>query len=127
MIDFAEKLDALKQAINDLMAEPKKIALAGCGLLLLMALVALVVILMGSPKKSKKIMSAADEPLVLEDELLVPEAQVYNEDYITSRVTPQNWSIDDVKKNFTVPNDSQLNDLRKVNEHATRDLVDSAP
>lgn len=126
MIDFAEKLDAVRQAVSDIMAEPKKVALTGCALLVLMAAVALVVILTGRPKP-KKVIKLTDEPLVLEDELLVPEAQVYNEDYITSRVTQEKWSIDDVKKNFTPPNATQLSDLRKVNDRAVRDLVESAP
>lgn len=122
-----EKLDAARQAVRDLVSEPKKIVLVGCGLLILMAAIAIVTILMGAPKKSSEKVLLEDNKLVLQEDLLIPLAQVYDDSYITSRTTEDFWKTEEIGKHFSPPSNQQLNDLRRVNDHAAKDLVNSAP
>lgn len=130
MVDISDIIDNIKEGASDLFSDTRKLIICACGVLALMTLIALLVML-SSKKAAPKTPAKVIKQLVLEDALLIPQAKsqanTYNENYITSRITPDRWSSGDVKEWFDFPTEQQLGDLRKVNDRAAEDLIKAAP
>lgn len=124
MIDFQEIIDNFQ----DFLLENKKKTIIICGFLIFMTFSAVIVLCVNetsaSGKKNKKI---DEQKLVLDQELLVPPGPVVPEGYITTRKTEKNWSEEEIEKWFTLPDETEVEQLSQANDRIVQEIIGAAP
>lgn len=120
-----EKIVSLSKKIIDFVKEDMRRAL----IILLSCLIALLVILVivsvtASSHKNTKVEIA---PIVLSQELIIPEGPQVKQDYTVSRQPEENWDVEETDNWFTVPSSKEVDDLSKANDNLILDVIGAAP
>ena len=122
-MDFNEIFDNIKFFF----ADTKKKILFICGILVLMTLCALVVLTCSTNKKESKREVSEQRKINPEETLLIPSGPAVPDEYVTSRKTEESWSVEDVEKWFTVPDEGEVNKLGESNDSIVNEILGAAP
>ncbi len=128
MIDFQvffSKIKNLLIKIQDFIQENTKKTLIICCALILILLCA-VIILCVSAKNDGKAKTKTPQTLILKDEPLIPPAPSSPKGYITNRKTQKNWSNEEIKKWFTLPDENEIQKLSEANDKIISDITGAA-
>lgn len=120
-----EKIVSLSKKIIDFVKEDMRRAL----IILLSCLIALLVILVivSVTASSHKNTNVEIAPIVLSQELIIPEGPQVKQDYTVSRQPEENWDVEETDNWFTVPSSKEVDDLSKANDNLILDVIGAAP
>ncbi len=122
MFDIKE---TVKKIQSFLQKDTKKTFIA-CGVLIFLCLCAIIALAASSNKKEKQ-KSLKEQPLVLDQPLLIPSAPGIPDEYITTRKTEKNWKEDEIEKWFTLPDEEEVQKLGDANDRIIQDIIGAAP
>lgn len=121
MIDIQNALDNLQEFL----LENRKKTIIVCGALIFLMFCACIAILMHDTKSKKK--DSGTRPLVIDQPLMVPASPVIPDGYITTRKTEKNWSEEEIEKWFTLPDETEVEQLSETNDRIIQDIIGAAP
>ena len=120
-----EKIVTLVNKIIDFVKEDMRRTLIILISILIVILIILVIISVTKVSEKDKKNEAA--PIVLPQELIIPEGPQVKQDYTVSRQPEENWDIEETDNWFTVPSSKDVDDLSKANDNLILDVIGAAP
>lgn len=120
-----EKIVSLVNKIIDFVKEDMRRALIILLSFLIVLLIILVIVSVASASKKDKAIEVA--PIVLSQELIIPEGPQVKQDYTVSRQPEENWDVEETDNWFTVPSSKDVDDLSKANDNLILDVIGAAP
>lgn len=66
-------------------------------------------------------------PLVLSEELMIPDGPQVKHDYNVSRQKKEKWDEEETQNWFTIPSSKTLEELSKANDALILDVIGAAP
>lgn len=124
MIDFHSAFDYIQE---NLFSGNKKTFVL-CIVLVFMTLCAAVVLSVQQHREKKSSVSPkAQQNLVIEQPLLVPDGPAVPDGYSTSRITAERWDSQSVEEWFTLPDEAEIKKLGKANDNLINEIVGAAP
>ena len=120
-----EKIVTLVNKIIDFVKEDMRRTLIILISILIVILIILVIISVTKVSEKDKKNEAA--PIVLSQELIIPEGPQVKQDYTVSRQPEEKWGIEETDNWFTVPSSKDVDDLSKANDNLILDVIGAAP
>ena len=120
-----DKIVTLVNKIIDFVKEDMRRALIILISILIVILIILVIISVTKVSEKDKKNEAA--PIVLSQELIIPEGPQVKQDYTVSRQPKENWDIEETDNWFTVPSSKDVDDLSKANDNLILNVIGAAP
>ena len=119
-----EKIVSLFELIRDYCQENRRNAIlfASLGVSVLL----LIILLLCIPKK-KESQQVAEKPLVLTENLLIPDGPELQRDYNISRKTQEKWDEEQADTWFEKPTERDIESLEKANDNIILDITGAAP
>lgn len=123
MFDIKETV----KKIQSFLQKDTKKTLIACGILIFLCLCAIIALAVSSSNKKEKQKLLKEQPLVLDQHLLIPSAPGIPDEYITTRKTEKNWKEDEIEKWFTLPDEDEVQKLGDANDRIIQDIIGAAP
>lgn len=120
-----EKIVTLVNKIIDFVKEDMRRTLIILISILIVILIILVIISVTKVSEKDKKNEAA--PIVLSQELIIPEGPQVKQDYTVSRQPEEKWDIKETDNWFTVPSSKDVDDLSKANDNLILNVIGAAP
>ena len=122
--NIKEKIVSLYELIKDYCSENKRNAIlfASLGISILL----LIILLLCIPK-NKKSNAQTEKPIVLTENLLIPDGPEIHRDYNISRQTQDKWTEEQSDEWFEKPTEKDIESLEKANDNIIRDITGAAP
>lgn len=117
--------DNIDNFLNEIRSKNKTIIFSTILIFMMFCAVCILAFKVSTPKKSVK--QKEQQKLILEEKLLLPSAPTVNENYIVHRQTNEKWSDDEIKKWWTLIDESELQKLNETNNRIVEDIVGAAP
>lgn len=124
--NIKETFSSLKEKMTMQFEENKKIFLLVAGLIILIFLCIILLICNLNTSKQKNT-SFVTQPLVLTEELQIPQGPEMPESYTISRKTTSSWSDEEAEKWFTVPSRKEIDALSQSNENLINEILGATP
>ncbi len=122
--NLKEKIVSLFELIKDYCSQNKRNAILFATLA---ASILLLLILLLCIPKNKKTKVEEEKPVVLTENLLIPDGPEINKDYNISRQTQDKWTAEQADSWFEKPTEKDIESLEKANDNIIRDITGAAP
>ena len=121
MIDIQETVDSIREFLE----ENRRLTIIVCsGLIVILILISILMMVSPSSKKNR---TPVSRTLVLTEPLLLPEAPVVPDGYITSRITQKNWPDEELEPWFPLPDAAEVEKLGEANDRIINEIIGAAP
>ena len=121
-MDFSE----LGENIRDFFSQRQKAVLISCSLIVFFC-AALVAIILIPQKKEVPSSRFKSEPLVADQELLLPPGVSIPQEYAVSRETKEKWSRDEIQEWISLPDEDAVKKLSAANDALVQTITEAAP
>lgn len=122
-----KQIDGAVSAVKKFVAKEGRFVCTVSVMLILFFVIALVVMIVQCVNKPGPKAQPFDVEFVPDASFMQPAYGSSNEDYYFSRLGRTKWDEDEVKRWFTMPDDSSIEDLSRANDSLVDEITGAAP
>lgn len=122
MIDFTEAVENVKDFYRE-----KTIPAILLTIVVSLFFLGLIAFVVQSCNSSKQQPLVEEPPLVIDQELIIPEGPSIPDGYALTRESKEKWQIEEAQEFFTMPDQTQLENLEYSNDKLIKDILGATP
>lgn len=124
---IVEKIDNIKSLFKKLInwcnENQLKAIIIGFSFVIILLIILLIISIAKNPKEEKK----DQNQIVFTQDLMIPDELQKEYNYELSREKKDNWETEETDKWFTIPTDTQIEQLSNENDKMISDVIGAAP
>lgn len=122
MIDFSEIVESVKDFYRE-----KTLPAILISIVVLLFFLALIIFVVQGCNSSKKQPTIEEAPLVLDNDLMLPDGPSIPDGYALTREPKEKWTKEESQEYFTMPDKEELLNLEYTNDKLIEDILGATP
>ncbi len=122
-----EILENIKENVKDFVKENSKLTIAIISLFVFLCISAVFVLIFHGKSKNSKKIELPKETFTKREEFIQPSQPSLTNDYYFSRITEESWTDEEADRWFSIPNESNIDELGKANDIIINKITEAAP